>query len=249
MRVTYTHLNSKITKLDAPIAIGGRGFQEHREGYPFGAYFTYPVTLGPGGEVQVASERVFAGQPTPSYEGSVSSNLSLFGGNLVIYGLLEFVGGHKNMNYTESYQCRTVFGTCAAKYERDANGQPTEEAILKGQAGSGAQPYLFLYKADYAKLRQLSARLALPTNWAQRLGRDVGQPQRRGQQPAHPHELSRAPIRRSTARDARMRRSGSSSAPAFPRSSGSVSRWSTSANTGIRIGPPTTTIDLRGNAR
>ena len=188
MRVTYTHLKSKITQLDAPIAIGGRGFQEHREGYPFGAYFTYPVTLGPDGEVQVSDERVFAGQPTPSYEGSLSSNLSLFGGRLVFYGLLEFVGGHKNMNYTEAYQCRTVFGTCAAKYERDADGQPTKEAILKGQAGAGAQPYLFLYKADYAKLRQLSARLA-SRGLGPPPGRLLRQPQRRGQQPPHLHEL------------------------------------------------------------
>jgi len=174
VRATYTHIKSEVTELASPIAIGGRGFQEHRVGYPFGAYFTYPVTLGPDGNVVVSSERVFAGQPTPSYEGSFSSNLSLFGGKLELYGLVEYLGGHKNMNYTESYQCRTVFGTCAAKYERDANGNPTEEAILKGQAGSGAQPYLFLYKADFAKLRQVSARLTLPGDWVQRVGAASG---------------------------------------------------------------------------
>ncbi len=174
MRATYTHIKSEITELAAPIAIGGRGFQEHRVGYPFGAYFTYPVTLGADGTVQVASERVFAGQPTPSYQGSFSTNLSLFGGKLALYGLVEYLGGHKNMNYTESYQCRSVFGTCAAKYERDANGNPTEEALLKSGAGAGAQPYLFLYKADFAKLRQVSARFALPGSWAQRIGAESG---------------------------------------------------------------------------
>ena len=174
VRGTYSHVSSEVTELAAPIAVGGRGFQEHRQGYPFGAYFTYPVTLGPDGSVQVASERVFAGQPTPTYQGSLSSNLSLFGGKLVFYALMEYMGGNKNMNYTESYQCRTVFGTCEAKYERGPDGQPTEMAILKGQAGSGAQPYLFLYKADFAKLRQLSARLALPDGWPQKLGAESG---------------------------------------------------------------------------
>jgi TonB-linked SusC/RagA family outer membrane protein len=174
LRVSYTHLGSEVTQLDAPIALGGRGFQEHREGYPFGAYFTYPVSLGEDGEVKVAAERVFSGQMTPSYEGSVSSNLSLWGGKVVFYGLLEYMGGHKNMNYTESYQCRTVFGTCAAKYERNADGTPTEMAILKGQAGSAAQPHLFLYEADFAKVRQLSARFALPESWTQRLRAQSG---------------------------------------------------------------------------
>ena len=172
-RVSYTHLASEVTELAAPIALGGRGFQEHREGYPFGAYFTYPVTLV-NGKVTVASERVFSGQMTPSYEGSVSSSLSLWGGKVVFYGLLEYMGGHKNMNYTESYQCRTVFGTCAAKYERNADGTPTEMAILKGKAGSAAQPHLFLYEADFAKVRQLSARFTLPGHLVQRLGAESG---------------------------------------------------------------------------
>jgi len=174
MRGAFTHLSSEVTKLAAPIALGGRGFQEHREGYPFGAYFTYPVTLGADGKVQIAGERVYSGQPTPSYEGSVSSSLTLWDGKLSFYGLVEFLGGHKNMNYTESYQCRTVFGTCEAKYERDASGNPTEMAILKSQAGSGAQPHLFLYDASFAKLRQISARVALPAAWAQRLGAESG---------------------------------------------------------------------------
>lgn len=174
IRATYTHLSSEVTELASPIALGGRGFQEHRQGYPFGAYFTYPVTLGPDGKVQVASERVYSGQMTPSYEGSLSSSLTLWSGKVVFYGLLEYMGGHKNMNYTESYQCRTVFGTCAAKYERGPDGQPTEMAILKGTAGSGAQPHLFLYEADFAKVRQISARFALPGSWAGRVGAQSG---------------------------------------------------------------------------
>src|SRR5690606_27761959 len=44
-RLSATHVKSKITKLAAPIAVGGRGLQEHREGYAYGAYFMNPVSL------------------------------------------------------------------------------------------------------------------------------------------------------------------------------------------------------------
>ena len=58
-----------------------------------GSHAPASVTLV-NGKVTVASERVFSGQMTPSYEGSVSSSLSLWGGKVVFYGLLEYMGGH-----------------------------------------------------------------------------------------------------------------------------------------------------------
>jgi outer membrane receptor protein involved in Fe transport len=172
-RLTYSHLTSEITKLAAPIAIGGRGLQEHRQGYPFGAYFMYPVTLE-GDQVVVADERVFVGQPTPSYTGAFSSTLSLWNGKVRVYGLLEYMGGHKTVNYTETYQCRTVFATCKARYQRDANGNPTDMARLKGDPAANFQTYHFTYKADFAKLRQLSVNFAIPGTWTRYLGAESG---------------------------------------------------------------------------
>jgi outer membrane receptor protein involved in Fe transport len=172
-RGTFTTTKSEITILDEPIEIGGRGLQKHEQGYPFGAYFMRPVTINSAGEVEVAEERVFRGQPTPKWSGSLSSTLSLFAGRLTFYGLLDFMGGHKTVNYTEVYECRSVFGTCPAKYEKDANGNLTDMARMKADPGAGRQGYHFLYAADFAKLRTLSVQFAFPSSWARLLGAET----------------------------------------------------------------------------
>lgn len=169
-RLSLTHVTSKITKLSAPIAVGGRGLQEHRQGYAYGAYFMRPVSLDANGNVVVADQAVYVGQPTPTYDGSVSSTLSLFGDKLTLFGQVGFAGGNKQVDYTEVYQCRQAFGTCAAKYERGPDGRPTATAILKSDPAANFQPYMFLYDASFVKLRSLSVRYTLPRAVASRLG-------------------------------------------------------------------------------
>ena len=169
-RGTFTTNKSEITILDEIIEIGGRGLQRHEEGYPFGAYFMRPITINSAREVTIATEREFQGQPTPSWFGSLSSTLTLLGGRFTLYGLLDFMGGHKQVNYTEVYQCRTVFGTCPAKYERDASGNPTDLALMKADAAAGREGYHFLYSANFAKLRTLSMEFSFPSSWARFIG-------------------------------------------------------------------------------
>ncbi|HET7553713.1 MAG TPA: SusC/RagA family TonB-linked outer membrane protein [Gemmatimonadaceae bacterium] len=169
-RLSATHVNSKITKLAAPIAVGGRGLQEHREGYAYGAYFMNPVSLDSNGDIVIGPEAIYVGQPTPTYTGTLSSTLTLLNGHLTLYGQLAASGGNKQVNYTEVYQCRQAFGTCAAKYERGPDGQPTREAILKSDPDANFQPYMFIYDDSYVKLRSLSAQYALPSSWASRVG-------------------------------------------------------------------------------
>jgi outer membrane receptor protein involved in Fe transport len=169
-RVAATHVTSMITELAAPIPIGGRGLQEHREGYAFGAYFMRPVSIDGNNQVVVAADPVYVGQPTPTYTGSLSSTLSLLGNRLTLYGQLGLSQGNKQVNYTEVYQCRQSFGTCAAKYERGPDGQPTTEARLKADPAANFEPYMFLYDGGFLKLRSLSAQYALPDRWAGRLG-------------------------------------------------------------------------------
>jgi hypothetical protein len=169
-RLGITHVTSMITELAAPIPVGGRGLQEHREGYAFGAYFMRPVSINGSDEVVVAADPIYVGQPTPTYTGSLSSTLSLLGNRLTLYGQLGMSAGNKQVNYTEVYQCRQSFGTCAAKYERDANGNPTTTARLKADPAANFEPYMFLYDGGFVKLRSLSAQYNLPESWAGRLG-------------------------------------------------------------------------------
>jgi hypothetical protein len=169
-RLSATHVNSKITKLAAPIPVGGRGLQEHREGYAYGAYFMRPVSLDADGNVVVGGEPVYVGQPTPTYTGTLSSTITLLNGHLTLFGQLAASGGNKQVNYTEVYQCRQAFGTCAAKYERGPDGQPTATAKLKADPTANFQPYMFIYDDSFVKLRSLSAQYTLPATWAGRLG-------------------------------------------------------------------------------
>lgn len=169
-RVAATHVTSMITELAAPIPVGGRGLQEHREGYAFGAYFMRPVSIDANDQVVVAADPIYVGQPTPTYTGSLSSTLSLLGNRLTLYGQLGMSAGNKQVNYTEVYQCRQSFGTCAAKYERDANGNPTTTARLKADPAANFEPYMFLYDGGFVKLRSLSAQYNLPERWAGRFG-------------------------------------------------------------------------------
>jgi TonB-dependent starch-binding outer membrane protein SusC len=169
-RLAATHVTSLITELSEPIDVGGRGLQQHREGYAFGAYFMKPVSLDENGQVVVADAPVYVGQPTPTYTGSLSSTVSLFGNRLTLYGQLGMSAGNKQVNYTEVYQCRQSFGTCVAKYERGPDGEPTETARLKADPAANFEPYMFLYDGGFVKLRSLSAQLLLPDGWAGRLG-------------------------------------------------------------------------------
>ena len=161
-RGTFSTTKSEITILDEAIEVGGRGLQKHEQGFPFGAYFMRPVTLNSAGDVEVATDREYLGQPTPSWNSSLSTTLSLFNGNVTVYALLDAMGGHKQVNYTEVYMCRDVFGTCPARFEQDANGDPTDLAKMKSASIAAREGYHFLYSGDFAKLRTVSVQFTIP---------------------------------------------------------------------------------------
>lgn len=169
-RLTYSGVSSKITKLDVPIAVGGRGLQEHRQGNEYGAYFMKPVSLDASGNVVVAPDAVNVGHPTPDYEGSLSNTLTFLDNKLSFFTQLGYSGGNKMIDYTEVYQCRTAFGTCPAKYERDAAGNQTPLAKLKSDPAANFQPYMFLYDDSFVRLRTISLSYIMPQRLASSIG-------------------------------------------------------------------------------
>lgn len=169
-RLAVSHVNSEITKLSAPIPVGGRGLQQHREGFAYGAYFMRPVSLDAAGKVVIGADPIYVGQPTPTYTGTLSSTITLLNDRLTLFGQLAASGGNKQVNYTEVYQCRQAFGTCAAKYERGPDGKPTRTAILKADPAANFQPYMFIYDDSFVKLRSLSANYRLPASWVRGIG-------------------------------------------------------------------------------
>ena len=169
LAVNATHTISEVTELTEPINIGGRGLQQHREGYPFGAYFLRPVEFNDAGDVVVREEREYVGQPTPKWNGSISSTLMLFE-RFRVYALFRSVTGQKMVNYTRTYQCSRTFANCSDQYETGPDGELTDRARLVSAPVASFRPYLFIDGNGFGRLRNVSLGIDLPERWAGAIG-------------------------------------------------------------------------------
>lgn len=169
------------------VSTGGLGIislndrQDHREGYPVGAYFMRRVVsadLAPGGTASNImcdggpdmggppvpcsnAPRVFMGVPNPTWEGAVSTDLIVFG-NLRLFGLVDFRGGHKTAN-----------GDIEASHHTFRNSRAINERtdpVLMGADQTGNRFPSGLYDSGVAKLREVSATYSLPQDLARKLG-------------------------------------------------------------------------------
>ena len=163
-RLNLTSNDNEITELETPIIAGSQRFTE---GFPFGSYFAERVFVNDAGEVEIESEATFQGQPTPEWEGSVSSTLSLFD-RITIYGLVDFAVGHQHENAFENFSCG--FAACEARLKENPDGTLTDEARIKETASLSGTEAPFIYDADWAKLRTVSARFEMPGEWASIFG-------------------------------------------------------------------------------
>jgi TonB-dependent starch-binding outer membrane protein SusC len=175
-----TNRNRLVEMLDAdgnvadPIIFGLASGQQHRQGWPLGGYWMFPITWedsgGQGlltlGDVEVGDTLEFAGQPIPTRNISFNSDVTLFN-FLRLSGQVEHQGGHTLWAGNEEWQC--VFLLCRA-----LNDPSTP---LDRQArGIGTWAYFtwwgYLEDASFTKLRELSATLMAPRHWNRRLGVD-----------------------------------------------------------------------------
>ncbi|MEX2295380.1 MAG: TonB-dependent receptor, partial [Gemmatimonadota bacterium] len=171
--------DGEITRLDEPIHFGvDSRSQRHTEGYPFGAYFSRSYSIGGDGEVHSTDEPVFLGHPTPEYDGSLSTSLTLFDW-VTLFAELGFAGGHQQLNSTEEFRCGllgggTYGGTCDAIFEEDTEGERTDAARIKAQAASDVEFGPWIEDASFARLRTVSARIEIPGAWLAHIGATRG---------------------------------------------------------------------------
>lgn len=155
--------------------------QRHREGYPVGAFFIQKVVsadLGPDGTAvnilcaggaennhqPVSCEqapRVYLGTPTPTWEGSVSTDLTFFG-DLRLFALVDFRGGHGVTN-----------GDIEASHHTFRNSRAIHEEthpLLLAADQTGFRETSGLYDAGFAKLREVSITYTIPTTIVDRVG-------------------------------------------------------------------------------
>ena len=199
-RLTAATLKNRIENLGddiAPIQLN-RGRQQHREGFPTGAYFALPIKFadanGDGklsvSEVSIDSSKFlilpnqeggldtlrleFVGPILPTNSQTLGLDVTLFR-NITLTSVFERRAGHYQMNETEFFRCRTLnsnpfVGQCGALSDPNASleAQAAYIASQQNAAAFGATPYGFIEKADFIKWRELSIRLGVPETVSER---------------------------------------------------------------------------------
>jgi len=186
--IAATVLHNRIENLGAGIAPISlyRGEQQHREGFPTGAYFALPIKYndadGNGklsrAEVSVDTSKLlldslgnltkvaYIGPSLPTNTQSISGDLTLFN-TITISTLFERRAGNFQLNGTESFRCRQQAGTaffsqCSAL--SNPNATLAEQAALIGYQFLSATPYGYIEKANFVKWRELSVRFQVPAS-------------------------------------------------------------------------------------
>lgn len=193
-RLIVTTLHNRVEALGADIApiVFNRGKQQHREGFPTGAYFARPIKFndanGDGklsrSEVQVDTSKFLVvsdglggldtlnithvGPTLPTNTQGLSFDLTVFN-NVTISTLFERRAGHIQMNENAYFRCRTqdavpAFGQCDALSNPNAS-LASQAAFIASRAGFsefGASAYGYMEKADFVKWRELSIRVGVP---------------------------------------------------------------------------------------
>jgi hypothetical protein len=146
---------------------------EYREGYPGGGIWAahpfegFTDENGDGiiapEEVRVGEKEKFLGPMLPEREGSLQSDLTLWG-LLRIGVLLDYRGGFVVANYTGQIRC--MQGYCRSVWDPDSPLREQARAVAPSGAGQWYED------GDFLKLREAGVTLFAPAEWAARVGAD-----------------------------------------------------------------------------
>lgn len=157
--------------------------QRNRVGYPLGAWFLRYPTLDANGNYTFTQSATgafipvydtafkFLGPAVPTKLASFSSTVTLFK-NWRLYGLVDFQGGHYQFNYKEFNRCALVSNGPNCERLNQKGLTPQYRALWGYGAGSTTvvttpmTQTLYVEKADFTKLRDLSLSFLVPDRWA-----------------------------------------------------------------------------------
>jgi TonB-linked SusC/RagA family outer membrane protein len=178
-------------KSPAEEIVGGASYspamQRNRVGYPLGGWFLRYPARDAQGNIQFTrtstgvllpvyeTEFRYAGPAFPTKLASFSNTLTLFK-SWQVYAMFDYQGGHKTFNYKEYNRCALVLNgpNCAR-----LNGPNVSEEDLALYGTGGGTPTvlsspmtqtLYVEKADFVKLRDLSLTYMVPARFVQRGG-------------------------------------------------------------------------------
>src|SRR5260221_340351 len=124
MSVNGSLNHNRLEEIGAGIAfIGGSPNSRSMQGYPLFSRFARPI-LGfadanrngiiEASEIQVGDGLAYVGQSFPPKQLTVSSSLTLLGGDLNIATQFDHRGGNRIVNFNESNRCSITFNDCRA---------------------------------------------------------------------------------------------------------------------------------------
>jgi hypothetical protein len=152
--------------------------QEHRVGYPLAGYWAALPKRNPDGTPQLTPTGVvildtatYRGASSPNREVGFSNTVTLFR-NFRVYALLDWKGGMSIFNHKERNRCQTAVDNCAAvNNPRARNPQtPADSILFKELVVWRTVPGVFIEKADFTKLREVSLTYTVPQQYLGRLG-------------------------------------------------------------------------------
>ncbi|MGH7498297.1 MAG: SusC/RagA family TonB-linked outer membrane protein [Gemmatimonadales bacterium] len=177
--------HNEILKLADGIPFINSGWIPNRNqpGYPVSSYFFKrvvsaeldadhkPINVlcdGGPGNAPVAcnvAPRVFIGQPEPTWEGSVSSTLSL-GRSLQLYANVDFKLGWSTYDWATYSRCvgRPLCDISVSPEKYDAITLAEQDLARTFEGG------YYVTKMGFAKLREVALSYTLPNQWARALG-------------------------------------------------------------------------------
>ncbi|HEX7942551.1 MAG TPA: TonB-dependent receptor, partial [Gemmatimonadaceae bacterium] len=146
-----------------------------KEGYPVGGFWGEDVlrnpdgsyNLSPSGKLQYDTTLKYVGPSDPTYEGSLSNTVTLFG-NVRLYALIDFKGG----NYLFDQKDRNRDQTSNRNSLRfNDPSHPLSSADSAYYSGNATLPWIV--PADFIKLRDVSVSYTLPPSLTRRISSDA----------------------------------------------------------------------------
>ena len=117
---------------------------------------------------QVVAPRIYLGRTTPSFEGSVSTNLRFFDA-LTLYALVDVKTGYRKYDNNLRARCQ-VFSLCLENmYPEDYD--PARIAMVRS---NGTLSSFVINDASFAKLREISLQYQVPQSIMGRIGARAG---------------------------------------------------------------------------
>lgn len=141
------------------------------EGFPLGGQWARPINSfsdanGNGiietDELVIGDTLEYIAPGLPTQEVSFTSSVTLFE-RIRLYGLLDYKGDYHSYNNTERFRCR--FRLCRALIDRTTPLDDQARAVAAVYDGSQSNAG-YIEDASFFKLRELSATVFLPEEWA-----------------------------------------------------------------------------------